>query len=124
MTDRQIEILRMSIYGVHFYDDLDGADRGVLMYLEQEGYVYTKALDPPIYYITQKGLAKLKALDDMAQKVNQEHAEKKAEHAKDRRFQFINTLVSAVLGGIVTLIVEHFDTILSFLQGLASPPAH
>lgn len=105
MTNRQIEILRMSTNGILFYDDLDGEDRGVLMYLEQEGYVYTKALDPPIYNITQKGLAKLKTLDDMAQKVSQEHAEKKAEHAKDRRFQLINTLVSAVLGGAVTLIV-------------------
>mgnify|MGYP000348240394 CR=1 FL=1 len=118
MTDRQIEILRVSINGVHFYDDLDGEDRGVLMYLEREGYVYTKALDPPIYHITQKGLAHLKTLDDMAQKVNQEHSEKKAEQAKDRRFQLINTFVSAILGGVVTLVVEHFDSIIAFFQNL------
>lgn len=118
MTNRQIEILRMSINGVHFYDDLDGEDRGILMYLEREGYVYTKALAPPIYHITQKGLAKLKTLDDMAQKVNQEHSEKKAERTKDRRFQLINTLVSALLGGLVTLIVEHFDSVILFFQNL------
>lgn len=123
MTEKQIEVLRMSIKGVHFYDDLDDSGRDTIQYLARLKYVETESLDPPIYRITQKGLAKLEALDDMAQKVNQAHAEKKAEHAKDHRFQLINTLVSAVLGGIVTLIVEHFDSILSFLQGLTSPPA-
>lgn len=118
MTERQIEVLRMSINGVHFYDDLDGTDRGVLMYLEQEGYVYTKALDPPVYFIKQKGLAKLKEIDDMAQQMDQEHAEKKSEKAKDRRFQFVNTVVSAILGGLVTLVIERFNSIISFLQSL------
>lgn len=118
MTERQIEVLRMSINGVHLYDDLDGNDRGVLLYLAQEGYVYTKALDPPIYFTNQKGLAKLKELDDMTQKMDQEHAEKKAEQAKDRRFQLVNTVISAVLGGLVTLFIEHFDSIITFLQNL------
>ena len=112
----------MSIKGVRFYDDLDDSGQDAIQYLARLKYVETESLDPPIYQITQRGLAKLKSLDDMDQKMNQEHAEKKAEHATDRRFQLINTLVSAILGGIVTLIVEHFDSILSFLQGLASPP--
>lgn len=118
MTDRQIEVLRMSINGVHFYNDLDDSGREAVQYLAGLKYVEVESLNPPIYRITQKGLAKLKAIDDMAQKMNQEHAEKKSEHAKDRRFQLINTLVSAVLGGVVALIVEHFDAILSFFKNL------
>ena len=118
MTERQIEVLRMSINGVHFYDDLEENDRDVLMYLAQKNYVKTQALDPPIYFITQKGLAILNALDDMAQKVSQEHAEKKSEQAKDRRFQLINTLIGTVLGSAVTLTVEHFNSVISFFQNL------
>ena len=116
MTDRQIEVLRMSINGVHFYDDLDGPDRGVLVYLEQEGYVYTKALDPPIYFIKQKGLAKLKELDD---KANQESEEKRQKRFENK-ISVLNVLIP-ILTFFVGIIVEHFsgfiDTIVSWMQG-------
>ena len=88
------------------------------MYLQNEGYVYTKALDPLIHFITQKGEAKLKELEDMAQQMNNQHSEEKAEKAKDRRFQLINTLVGAVLGGMVTLLVEHFSGIVELVISL------
>lgn len=51
----------------------------------------------------------------MAQQMNNQHSEEKAEKAKDRRFQLINTLVGAVLGGMVTLLVEHFSGIVELV---------
>lgn len=91
MTKRQIEILKMSINGVHYYD-LDGNDRGALMYLQNEGYVYTKALDPPIYFITQKGEAKLQELEDIAE----QEAEKKRQQRFENKISVLNVLVPAI----------------------------
>lgn len=118
MTNRQIEILRQCIYGVHFYNDVQGSDRGILMYLEHNGLVYTKALSPPVYRITQKGLAELQNIDDMEQKMRQNHAEQKAEKAKDRRFQLLNAIISAMVGAVFTLLVEHFDDVTAFFRRL------
>lgn len=118
MTNRQVEILRQCIYGVHYYNDVQGSDRGILMYLEHNGLVYTKSLSPPVYRITQKGLAVLQDIDDMEQKMRQNHAEQKAEKAKDRRFQLLNTLISAVAGAAFALLAEHFDDVAAFFRRL------
>lgn len=50
--------------------------------------------------------------------MRQESAEKKAEKSKDRNFQLINTLLGAVVGSLVTLLVEHFPQIIRFLCSL------
>lgn len=118
MTERQIEILKKSIDGVHFYDDLQGHDRGVLMYLEQEKLVYTMALDPPIYYITEKGRVQLKRIEDeanqQAEQICQRAAYQKAEHKAQR----VNTLLGALFGSAFTLFVEHFNEIIAFIRNI------
>lgn len=58
-----------------------------------------------------------KAAKDVAQKYAAEEEAKRAERA-NRRFQLFNTLLGAVVGSVLTLIVEHFSEILSFLDGL------
>lgn len=101
----------MSINGVHFYDDLDVGDRGVLMYLEQEGYVYTKALDPPIYLITQKGLAKLKEIEDKAKQEAKDEGQRRFQN-KISVAQMLVPLITFILG----LVVEHYSGLVSALS--------
>lgn len=48
------------------------------------------------------------------EELRQQAAKEEAEKKSDRRFQLLNTLLSAFVGGILTLLVEHFDRILSF----------
>lgn len=53
-----------------------------------------------------------------AEEMAQQAAKKKAEKKSDRRFQLTNTLLGALVGAGLTLVVEHFSEILTFLRGL------
>lgn len=110
MTERQIEVLKMSVNGVHYYDDLQGHDRGVLMYLADENLVYTKALSPPIYFITEKGRAKLKALENEAK----QEAESKRQQRFENKISVLNVLVPAVTF-VLGLLVEHFSGLVEWV---------
>lgn len=81
------------------------------------------------YAVTDKGRAAVEArrsgtplaaiqseFSQMNEDMRHERAEQKAEKAKDRRFQIFNTLVGAVAGAIVTLLIEHFAEIISFVR--------
>ncbi len=57
-------------------------------------------------------------LKSMNDDMRQQHSEEKTEKEIDRRFQLIYTVVSAAIGSLVTLFVEHFDGILSFIKGI------
>lgn len=109
MTDRQIEILEMTKAGVDYYD-LHGTDIGVLMYLSNEGLCYTQALSPPIYHISQKGLAVLQQL--------QEEAEQKAKDERQKRFDnkiSVLNVVVPLLTFILGILLEHFSGIITKL---------
>lgn len=54
-------------------------------------------------------------LSQMNEDMRQERAEQKAEKSKDRHFQLFNTLLGAVVGSLVTLLVEHFREITAFV---------
>lgn len=88
------------------------------MYLEQEKLVYTMALDPPIYYITEKGRVQLKRIEDeanqQAEQVRQRAAYQKSEHKAQR----VNTLLGAFFGSAFTLLIEHFNEILAFIRDI------
>lgn len=55
-------------------------------------------------------------LSQMNEDMRQDRTEQKAEKSKDRRFQLFNTLLGAVLGSLVTLLVEHFGEIIAFAR--------
>lgn len=59
--------------------------------------------------------SELKSMND---DMRQQHSEEKTEKKIDRRFQLIYTVFSAGVGAILTLFVEHFDGILSFIKGI------
>lgn len=113
MTKRQIEVLKMSVSGVHYYDDLQGHDRGVLMYLADENLVYTKALNPPVYFITEKGKAKLKELEDESK----QEAENKRQQRFENKISVLNILVPAATF-VLGLLVEHFSGLIELVASL------
>lgn len=55
-------------------------------------------------------------LKRMNEDMRRNHAEEKTEKKKDRRFQLFNTLFGALLGALFTLLIEHFDKVLSFFS--------
>ena len=57
-------------------------------------------------------------LKNMTEDMRQQHSEEKTEKTIDRRFQLIYSVFSAAVGAILTLFVEHFDGILSFIKGI------
>lgn len=66
------------------------------------------------WVITEPGKRALEEFEEYARKMSYERAEKKS----DRRFQVLNTLLSAVVGSLLTLLVEHFSKILELLRKL------
>lgn len=122
MTDRQIEVLKMTEFGVDYYDVPEPSDRGILMYLEENKYCYVKN-SSTVYQISEKGREYLHSLEQ----INKENAEKErkyneqiAKADKDRKEQLRHNwrvyITSAIVGSITTLIVEHFIDILLFLS--------
>lgn len=51
-----------------------------------------------------------------AEEVAQQAAEKKAEKKSNRRFQLFDTLLGALVGAALTLLVEHFSDLLAFFH--------
>lgn len=116
MTDKQIETLKKSVGGVDFYaKTMDDENQAALMYLHKLGYVTGDSTSPPIFYATQKGLAKLKQLEDDAHK----DSEDKRQQRFENKISVLNVLVPLITF-FVGILVEHFsgiaDKILSFLS--------
>ena len=74
-------------------------------------YVYTKALDPPIYLITQKGLAKLKEIEDKAKQEAKDEGQRRFQN-KISVAQVLVPLITFILG----LVVEHYSGLVSALS--------
>lgn len=70
--------------------------------------------------LEQRQLAQdaLQSLQSMDENMRRNHAEEKAEKAKDRRFQLVNTLLGALAGALATLAIEHASSLYVFLQHL------
>ena len=66
------------------------------------------------YYLSDKGLAALQEQKELCDKA----AEEKSAKRTDRKFQIALSLVSAVIGSLVTLFVEHFSEILSCIHSV------
>lgn len=67
-----------------------------------------------VFNYREKKLAKENHIKELAKA----DADKKADRAIEHRFQLINSLLTAAIGGAITLFVEHFFAIVSFIKGL------
>ena len=79
------------------------------LYRPQPGTAAEKA-----YIIEQQERLRQQEAEQRQEELRQQAAKEEAEKKSDRRFQLLNTMLSAFVGGILTLLVEHFDRILSF----------
>ena len=73
---------------------------GTQRYLEQEN-------------ARQRALSEEKAREQRRQ---DEMREQRAKERRDKKFQLFNTFLGAVAGSIVTLVVEHFTSFLSWFH--------
>lgn len=99
----------------HFFED--GMDDEMHDLLRRNICQAREDLAPDFYMLTQKGKNLLCAEDKNAEKVAKHAAEKKA----DRRFQLANSVIAAIVGSAVTLLVEHFSEIITFFQHFLAP---
>lgn len=68
--------------------------------------------------IEQEERSRRQEAEQRQEELHRQAAKEEAEKKSDRRFQLANTLLGAFVGVVLTLLVEHFDKILSFfLQG-------
>jgi hypothetical protein len=65
--------------------------------------------------LTDKGYQTVLAEEYRRDQLAKEMADKKSQQKVDRRFQLLNTLLSAIAGGILTLLIEHFPAVLNGL---------
>lgn len=119
MTDKQIEILRRTITGLHGYDDVDSEGRSVLLFLSEQKYCCTKQLSDPVYWITQKGLAALQEIDDKAEQKSKDERQQRFEN-KVSVLSVLIPFVTFILG----ILVEHFSGVLGLIIALfhSAPP--
>lgn len=67
--------------------------------------------------LTDRGYQTALAEEDLRNKLANKMTNEKANQKSDRRFQLLNSLLSAIVGSIITLLIEHFPTILNALEG-------
>ena len=90
--------------------ELRQADKGRIdIYRPKPGTAAEKA-----YIIEQQERLRQQEAEQRQEELRRQTAKEEAEKKSDRRFQLLNTLLSAFVGSVLTLLVEHFDRILSF----------
>ena len=114
-------------------DFLDAKHR--FEYMHDQKWIICSRRDPNMVRITSAGRHQLCVMEEALRQQNQEaeaihvlknmddnmrqnHAEEKAEKAKDRRFQIINTLIGAVSGSLITLLIEHWTGVVNWVVHL------
>lgn len=65
--------------------------------------------------LTDKGYQAALAEEYRRDQLSHKMANEKARQKSDRRFQLLNSLLSAIAGVIITLLIEHFPAILKVL---------
>lgn len=101
-------------------------------FMHDQGWIVCSRRAPNMIRITSAGHHQLRTMEEafhqqtqaveaihvlknMNDNVRQNHAEEKAEKAKDRRFQLINTMLGAISGSLITLLVEHWAGIVDWV---------
>ena len=82
-------------------------------------------IEADLVYLTQHGQSvlaeyrrQLSAKKDRIDELAKADADKKSDRAIEHRFQLVNSLLAAATGSILTLLIEHFFKIISFIEGL------
>lgn len=84
----------------------------ILNVLETEGYVRRHQMDGGCIYILDANL------DDFVAKIKSDEKDERREQRSEIRKEALVALISAIIGGLVTLLFEHFGEIIDFVKGL------
>ena len=66
--------------------------------------------------LTDRGYQAVLAEEDIQKKVCDKMSNEKTRQKSDRRFQLLNSLLSAMVGSIIALLIEHYSTVLEGLR--------
>lgn len=76
--------------------------------------------DTAVCVITEIGKDALAEYERAEDKMRQQKADKESEKKSDRKFQIINTLFGAIVGAVITLLIEHRSCVFDFFFNLFS----
>ena len=99
------------------YLDNSGSSLGlfVLSITEKgERYVHGLTEDSPVPHV------KVSLSEEEHEHLREKDAEEKAENHRDRKVQIISSILGAVIGSLLTLLIEHFQGIVEFIGSLFS----
>ena len=135
-TDEQVKFL-MRFENEGKWSEAAAENLDLLLMLDKDGLLsHHEDTKPDCITLTEKGKQvifsyrkKIEALEKEAEEkrlaeenrikeLAKADADKKADRAIDQRFQLINSLFTAAIGGAITLTVEHFSSIVSFIKEL------
>ena len=117
-------VVRCEKYGldVDFHRIRRLAEKGYLVqlydnYLPGIVFVETDAEDVVLAFDESQNEQRRQASENAA-KEKQQHAERMKEKKQDRRHDYLIAAFSAIVGSLLTLLVEHFDKLVMFLKKL------
>ena len=70
------------------------------------------------YRLTLAGEDALAEYERRQNEMSEQRAQKCADKISDRRFQLLNSFLSAVTGSLLTLLVEHWESVIKFIRDL------
>ncbi len=79
-----------------------------------ERYVHSLTEDLPIPHV------KVSLSEEEHKRLREKDAEEKAENQRDRKVQVISSILGAVIGSLLTLLIEHFQDIVEFIGSFFS----
>lgn len=112
MTEKQIEILKLTTVGVDIYD-LSEENREILSYLSKNlKLCETPNLNETVFKTTERGRSVLADLKEKTDQKSKEDSDKRKEH----RFELINTLIGVAAGYLIAKIPEIVSSICSLFK--------
>lgn len=116
-TDRQIEMLSRFRGGMVWVFHLPGheQDDDLVRFLLDQKLVEPRANISPDYYVLSEGG---QIVLEQREKVLQENAQKDTADQRSKRADRLFQVALLVIGGAITLLVEHFAEVVCFVAGL------
>lgn len=79
-----------------------------------------KVSDTTMCVITEIGKDALAEYERAEDEMRQQKADKESEKKSDHKFQILNTLFGAIVGAVITLLIEHRSCVVDFFFNLFS----
>ena len=122
-TDEQYSCLRSFSRGAVWHWHRNSEQDRLMRFLLEEGLIEPRCDIKDNYYVISElgkiALSELDAQKKALQQRRKDMAKQKSEKKIDRALQLLNTLLGAVLGAALTLIVEHWSSVVVFFRTIS-----